>query len=190
MRCAGLLLLLSLLPFSICLAGATDTSTKLEDAKSWIEFEGLSKQKIEQDQLNGISYVVSGSLAIVGGFVGQNIAQDPLEKGTYTLFQTIGIASLGYGAYVWTIGDDSRLMYDMLSENKHLNNGAKTLVLQSYFEQRKKRNHRERVIRAITHALVAGFNIYNGTQQQYEPVRNALYFVGGVNALASISFVF
>jgi hypothetical protein len=159
-------------------------------ANEWGRFETRMRERQELDRIDGLSYLISGSLALVGGLAGQNISADPLEKGVYTVFQTIGVASIGYGIYKWRLGDEERWMYETLSMSEGLTPAQKAAVMKSYYEQKKDRERREKIMRAITHGLIAGLNFYGATQQKSENVKNALIFLGGVNTLAVISFTF
>jgi hypothetical protein len=157
------------------------------DKSSWAEFSHEVELQKERDRRNGYSYVISGSLALIGGIWGNSISEDTAEKGIYTIFQTIGVASVGYGAYVWQIGGEERSIYQTLQYSK-LSSEQKSQFLQAYNFQRKEREHRDRIIRAVTHGLIAGLNFYNATQQSQAGLKNTLFFVGGVNLLAAISF--
>ena len=154
----------------------------------WLPFEHSVLVDESRDRVSGLSYVLSGSIALIGGFVGQSVATDPLEKGTYALFQTIGIASVGYGVYTWKIGNEDRFIYDILKNAKDLSPDARNIMLQSYYRERKERESNERLVKALTHGLIAVLNVYNATQQTPGPVQTGLYFIGGVNLLAAVSF--
>ncbi len=163
--------------------------TSIEINMGWTRFESSVVHHENRDYLNGLSYIISGSIAVVGGFVGQSISQDPLEKGVYTVFQTIGIASIGYGAYTWKLGDEDRFLYETM-KNTSLSLSDRNAVLKSYYLQKTAREKSERTIKAVTHALIAALNLYSATQQTKGPIQNGLYFVGGVNLLAAVSFTF
>lgn len=156
----------------------------------WKDFSKEVRLLKEADYRNGLSYIISGTIALAGGIWGESITDDPAEKGIYTVFQTIGIASVGYGAYQWKIGGEERALYDALRYTRGLSPKDKSLFLRTYYHQKKLRDKRERVIKAITHGLVAALNIYSATQQDQSGVKNALFFVGGVNLLASASYTF
>lgn len=168
--------------------GAEDSL--INEQVKWSNFSSDMKQKIERDRVNGISYLISGSLALAGGITGASVADDDIEKGIYTVFQTIGIASAGYGLYLWTVGDRERELYSLLLKTRGLSQIEKTMLLRSYYRLQQRRKKKERFIKALSHGLIAALNIYNATQQDEESIRDALYFVGGVNLLASISFTF
>ena len=159
------------------------------DTHKWDEFAREVEIQKEKDRRNGLSYVISGSLALVGGIWGNSIAEDTAEKGIYTVFQTIGVASVGYGAYVWKIGGEERSVYQTLQYSK-LTPEQKSQFLRAYNYQRREREKNDRIIRAVTHGLIAGLNFYNASQQKQESLKNTLFFVGGVNLLAAVSFTF
>lgn len=131
-------------------------------------------------------------MALAGGLYGASITDDGAEKLIYTVFQTIGIASVGYGGYTWQIGGEERSLHETLSLATSLSDKEKTQVLRAYYYKKKDREQKERFIKAITHGLIAAVNIYNASQQDEKSkgVRNALYFIGGVNTMAAISYTF
>ena len=169
-------------------AFASDDEFKFT-TNNWDEFSKEVELQKQKDRRNGISYVISGSLALVGGILGNGVAEDTAEKGIYTVFQTIGVASIGYGAYTWQIGGEERSVYQTLQYSK-LTPEQKSQFLRAYNFQRKEKEKRDRYIRAITHGLIAGLNFYNASQQKQDSLKNTLYFVGGVNLLAAVSFTF
>jgi hypothetical protein len=156
----------------------------------WLEMESKVFVKESKDRIDGLSYIISGSLALIGGLAGQGLTGDPLEKGVYTVFQTIGVASIGYGVYVWKLGDDDRQMYNTLSSSPGLSNSDRSSVMKSYYSVKGERSRREKVLRAVTHGLIAAVGFYGASQQKDATVRNALILAGGVNSLAVLSFTF
>lgn len=155
----------------------------------WEDFSKEVELQKEKDRKNGLSYVISGSLALVGGILGNHVAEDSAEKGVYTVFQTIGVASIGYGAYTWQIGGEERSVYQTLQYSK-LTPEQKTQFLRAYNYQRKEKEKRDRYIRAVTHGLIAVLNFYNASQQEQETLQSTFNFVGGFSLLAAISFTF
>jgi hypothetical protein len=133
--------------------------------------------------------MISGSIALVGGIVGSGLAEDTAERGIYTVFQTIGVASIGYGAYKWQVGGEERFVYQSLQYSK-LSPEAKSQFLQAYNINRKERERRDHLVRAVTHGLIAALNFYNASQQKDDSLKNTLVFIGGVNLLAAASFTF
>ncbi len=157
---------------------------------TWNDFEKMNLDKIQADKTDGISYIISGSLALLGGIAGTCVTTDPLEKGIYTLFQTIGIASVGYGAYKWQVGDDQRSLYNSLKNTREIDDSQRIAFLKVYYEDKKITESHEKYIKAMTHGLIAALNIYNASQQNQEGVKNTLYFIGGANLLAALSYSF
>lgn len=155
----------------------------------WDEFAHEIDLQKDLDTKNGLSYIISGALALGGGIWGANIAEDGAEKGIYTIFQTIGIASVGYGTYTWKIGGEERSIYQTLN-NTGLTSDQKSQFLKSYAAVRKQKEKQDRFIRSITHGLIAAINIYNASQQDLDSVKSGLYFIGAVNLLACASFTF
>lgn len=159
------------------------------EALRWEQYAKEMERQEHEDYRNGMSYIISGSIALAGGLWGDTITKDYMEKGIYTIFQTIGVASIGYGAYVWKIGSNDRSFYKMLELSK-LSVEQKMLLLRSYNHQKKMTEKHERFIRAITHGLIAGLNFYSASRQKNDSVKNGLNFIGGVNILAAVSFTF
>lgn len=157
---------------------------------NWDKFQRTTKYKERTDYINGLSYIISGSIAVVGGQLGQTTTDDPLERGVYTLFQSIGIASIAFGTYTWTIGDEDRLIYNSLKNTPQFSDKDRDAFLQSYYQRKFERERNERFVKVIAHSLIAAFNAYSASQQENATIRNGLYFVGGVNLLAAVSFAF
>ncbi len=177
------LLALVILVFAVSSPAAPSYSLKWEDFSKEVELQKT------RDYRNGLSYIISGALALGGGIWGASIAEDGAEKGIYTVFQTIGIASIGYGAYTWKIGSEERSIYQTLNDTR-LSAEQKSQFLKSYASVRQQREKQDRFIRSITHGLIAAINIYNATQQDVDSVKSGLYFIGAVNLLACVSFTF
>lgn len=158
--------------------------------KDWSYFEKANQKALEMDRVNGMSYIISGSIALLGGIAGSSVTSDPLEKGIYALFQTIGVASVGYGAYKWRVGDEERLLVKSLNSTPELNDFQRLAFIKVYFGEQKDLNKEERMIKTVTHTLIALLNFYNASQQQAGGVKNSLYFIGGANLLAALSYTF
>lgn len=169
-------------------AAAEKRSTDSERA-TWSQFNQEVVLQEQQDARNGLSYIISGSLALAGGIVGSEITNDNIEKGIYTVFQSLGIASIGYGSFVWKIGGEDRFLYSTL-QGSNLTAEQKSMFLRSYALQAKRREKKERLLKAVTHGLIAGLNIYNASQEKQSSIKTGLNFIGGVNLLAAISYTF
>lgn len=156
----------------------------------WSHYDRIAKLSLQEDRTNGISYIISGGIALAGGLAGANITSDPLERVIYALFQTIGVASVGYGAYKWKVGDEERLLMSALRNTSELSHQQKLAFLNAYHQEKKQIKEQERYIKAITHGLIAALNFYNASQQRQDGVKNTLNFIGGANLLASLSYTF
>lgn len=157
--------------------------------KDWASISAIEKAEIQKQKLTGRSYVVSGSLGFLGGFAGQSVAKDPFEKMAYTVFQSIGIAAIGYGLYQWQLGSEERQMFEFLEEAS-LKSEEKEKLFATYQRLELQRLKKENKIRAITHSLIALLNIYNASQQDSGVTKDSLFFIGGVNLLAAASYTF
>lgn len=179
--------ILCLLSFAcqLCFAQPEESFQQLD----WNSTSNLQKRNIQTQRKIGLSYIISGSLGFAGGFVGMDVAKDPLEKGAYTLFQSIGIAAIGYGLYNMQIGTEERKLYELL-EQSHIKPEDKALLFQSYQRMESLRIKKENRIRAISHGMIAALNIYNASMQSPGVIRDSLYFIGVVNVLAAASFTF
>lgn len=181
-----LILILFLIKLSPCWAGPLIFP---EQDSQWATYVKSMNEKMEKEKNDGLSYVISGSLALVGGLIAERSTSDNLEKGTYSVVQTIGIASIGYGAYNWRVGDDERNFYLTLNRS-NLNAEQKLNLLKVYRIQQSESGKKLNNIKAITHGLISVLNIYNAVQQDNSSIKSGLYFIGGVNLLAAIGYTF
>lgn len=158
-----------------------------------IKYEEYKKKVIKLRKLNqieGNSFIISGALSLLGGTVGGSVSKDQTEQLAYSAFQSIGVAAIGYGLYKKRIGTEREHVFRFIDESKYLSTLEKYALLKKYYESKKKREKQERLIKALTHGLVGVLNIYSSTQQDNDRLKTTLYFVGGVNLLASVSYAF
>lgn len=178
------LLILFWITISINSRAAVDLS------QQWLKFNSKILEETKKDRIDGISQIISGSLALAGGIYGGSVTTDPVEKAVYTVFQSVGVASIGLGVYQWQVGSENRKLHQVLKTSKWMSNEQRGMFLITYdlesTQESKKVNH----IRVLTHGLIALVNFYNGSQQQNSSIKNSLYFIGGVNAIASLAFTF
>jgi hypothetical protein len=162
-------------------------SMQSDTPPEWSKYLEWSQSQLANEQRDGISYIISGSLAVIGGVIGGSLSTDHVERGMYTVFQTIGLASVGYGAHMYWIGSSDRRTFEILN-NSTMSYDARLEYLRAAEQHRQTVRRRERILRIATHALIAGLNVYSASIQGNETIRNGLYFVGGLNALAAISY--
>lgn len=159
------------------------------DAQNWPEFATEAKRQISLDEQNGISYMIGGSLALIGGLVGSSQTSDNVELAVFTVFQALGVASVGYGYHLSDSASEQRFLYNALNKTK-MTTEQKSQFLTSYWQQKNEARRRTRWIRAITHTLVGGVILLNAQNQGDSGLKTALYIAGGVNLLSAISFTF
>lgn len=177
-----LLLLLGLLPL------LPVNADEVLQARNWRQFETLSKQQIEKDRIEGISYLIAGSLTTIGGLVGSYQVSDPAEKLTYTVFQNIGIASLGFGFSRWKVGNESRRFFETVNRTKGLTTRQRSELLRQFKFQRGQQLIEERRMRLIVHSALAVVNVAAALRESNQTVKNGLLFIGGINSFAAVSF--
>ncbi len=159
------------------------------DKPNWSNFKSYMMERKNSDYINGLSYVISGSVATVGGIIGYETSQDPIAKAVFGLSQSIGIAAIGYGAYQWNIGSEHNSVYAALSRSK-LSENQRNEFLENYFAHLKVTKKKTRLIQAVTHGLVAGLNGYYAAKEKNKDLKAAFGFIAGINVLAAISYSF
>jgi hypothetical protein len=157
---------------------------------TWPEFKGQILTNMEKDRKEGLSYIISGSLGLVGGLLAQSATSDSLEKGVFVISQSIGLAAIGVGANKWILGDEQRMVYESIRDVKSLSDQQRTDIIRSYFDRKRERQLREGRIKGITFAVIAALNFYGGTQTNNDAVKNSLYLIGTVNSLAALTYSF
>jgi hypothetical protein len=175
--------------FSFKLQSAYAQTTQ-SNIKIWEDFKLNVQKQSRTDEKQGYSYVLSGTLAVIGGFIGDSMTKDPLEKGVYAIFQSIGVAAIGMGFYQWKLGNDDRTFYSTLSEAKFLTSEQKGELVHLRQLQIEKNQVIDKRIRVLTHGMIALVNAYNASKQTNSSVKNVLGFIAGVNILAAISYSF
>jgi hypothetical protein len=157
---------------------------------AWGKVKESIQKKEDENYKNGLSYIISGSTAVVAGIFGERSSSDAVDKGIYSVFQVIGVSSIGYGAYKWRISDPDALFVRSLESSESLTPAQKFYAMQSYYKQKKVQDKQDKYIRALAHGLAGALNIYGAAVQDDKNIRNGLYFFAGVNVLACISFSF
>jgi hypothetical protein len=108
----------------------------------------------------------------------------------YSVSQSLGIAGIGYGAYLKNVGGEQRSFFETVENAHGLSLQDKDELVRSYSQTWKINRHNEKWLRIITHSLVAALNIYNGLNEEPGELRTGLFVIGGANALAAISLSF
>lgn len=155
-------------------------------------YEILKKKafKIEEDDnLQGWSYIISGGVAVAISVPAYFLTQDIFAQTVYSLGETLGVASVGYGSYLVLVQNDYSRFQKILSQTA-LSPKQRDDLSMRFLEENAKRAKAVRKIRVITHSLTAGLNLLNGATTSNSQLKTALYFLGGINVLAAIHFTF
>jgi hypothetical protein len=174
-----------------CIAGpATAHANEERSGETWAQFKVEVDARTDQQKVEGIAYMVSGGLVLIGSAIGYEKSTDPIAKSVYSISQSLSIGAMGYGSYLYSIGDGDRDFLNIIENSTSLTIEQKNEILRNYRARHEHNRKHERVIRIATHGLIAVLNIYNATREENEGLRTALYFVGGVNAIAAFSVTF
>ena len=173
-------------------AFSQEAETYVPDTETltWKSYASEIRQRTIEDRKQGISYVISGAVAYLGGWTGAEMIKDPIEKGAYNIIQTVGLASLSYGIYTWKVGDKDRQLFKTMLHSDFLTQKQKTDFLRLYYTEQRARDETLRWMRVAAHGLIGLQNIYSATRQENGTLQSVFYFVGGINILASASLVF
>lgn len=187
-KCSLILTLLLVSSQSQCLAKETLAQGRSE--KIWKAYKKKIELTESKEHTLGLSYMISGGVATLGGIYGYYNSQDPFARGVYAIAQSIGIGAIGYGAFTYWIGDDQRSFYNIIENTESLSNAQRVQILRSYLQSKKRQEQKSNTIKAITHGALAIINGINASKESNQDVRTVLYFLGGINLLASLSYTF
>jgi len=157
---------------------------------NWAAFQRETEAQIERDRVLGWSYIVSGGLSLAGGLVGSTLAKDPAESVVFTLFQNIGVASIGFGYLRLEAGDERRSFYYTLRNVPNLSERDRDALVRAYSARSAEIARRTRTMQALTTGLLAAINLYGGLREKNTRGKTWRLLIGGVNLLACASFSF
>lgn len=72
----------------------------------WESFKRYMKDRQEEDHIRGVSYMISGTVAVLGGVAGYYNSEDSFSRGIYAIAQSVGVAAIGYGANKYWNGNE------------------------------------------------------------------------------------
>lgn len=146
--------------------------------------------KIEEtNSTNGWGYIISGGLAVAISVPAYFLTEDVFARTVYSLGETLGVASVGYGSYLVSVQDDTARFGRIISQSS-LSPKQRDELSFHFLSENAKRARAVRKIRVITHSLTAGLNFLNGFTTDSRELRTALFFVGGINLLATVHYLF
>lgn len=136
--------------------------------------------------LNGWSYIISGGIVLGLSIPGYFLSDEIFSKAIYSLGQTLGVASLGFGFYQLWIDDELIRFHRLLKETPGLSAQNRNALAQRFISSLGEQARRGRSVRALSHTLTAGLNVMNAFTTDAKDLRVALLFIGSINALAGV----
>ncbi|WP_413560452.1 hypothetical protein [Bdellovibrio sp. HCB209] len=186
----SLLLVLSFIVFTTSQAQAfMSGDAHYQGLPEWSQFGKFVKEQQEEDERLGLSYMISGGIAAIGGVVGYDQSEDALSRSVYAITSTVGIAAIGLGAsHYWTGNEYDSFFYAL--EHSNISAQEKNRILQRYLEKEKEKRESRRWIRVVTHSLIAIANFYSASRETNGDVKPVFVFLGTVNTVLAVSYSF
>lgn len=141
----------------------------------------------KNNSIKGWGYVISGGVALAVSIPGYYLSEDIFARTIYSLGQTIGVGAVGYGSYLILVDDEIIRFHKVVSAQSTLSDFQKNELAKAFLEETAEQAKRTRHLRALTHGLMAGLNFLNAFTASHSDLRTALFFLGGVNTLVSIT---
>lgn len=154
--------------------------------QTWEEFKEKALQQDAQDESEGSAYLISGSLLTVAGLVGYQNTQNSVEKIAYSVFQSIGILGIGYGAELRSTTRDSVMFYYSIEGVPSLSLEQKNQLAAGYSNMWQKNHDNARIVKIVTHLVAGTLSVYNGQREKGE-LGQALTLLGGIHLFAALS---
>jgi hypothetical protein len=154
-------------------------------------FELLQKkaQAFERkSNYEGWGYLISGVVALGVSVPAYYVSDDVFAKAVYSVTETLSVAAIGYGSYQLLVDDDMTRYIRIVRSVPGLSSAQRDQFAMSYLRESADRARNVRRIRVISHGLTAALNFVNAFTSSNDNLSQALYFVGGVNTLAAVSF--
>jgi hypothetical protein len=168
----------------------SDNVNNYENVRNWKEFSQDVADHTAREQQEGIVYMATGALALVGGVAGYFSSQDPFAKAAFSLTESLGIAGVGYGAYEYNIGGSDRAFENIISNSSTLSAQQRDDILQHFLAEKKLRKEKSKNILMLTYGAIAAANLVNATHETDPALRTGLYFLSAFNALGLLSLTF
>lgn len=156
-------------------------------AMSYANFAEQVKVESELKKTDGLSYMLSGGVALIGGGYGWSHGEKSVEKGFYSLAQSLGILAIGYGAEAYFLRGDDELFLQVLSSGD-LTQVQKDRMVESYLMEKRQREEDVQWIRKTTFGLAGLLNMIYASQAKDSTLQNFLYVTAGVQLAWAFSF--
>lgn len=162
---------------------------RYEGPESWTNFETYMREREHADRIEGLSYMIGGSIATLGGVAGYYSATDVLSRGVFAVSQTLGVVSIGYGASIYWNGNDYSSFYRAVRDSS-LTPAQKTEVLKNFLENEREARVRSEWIGFGTQLLLATVNFYSASKEKDRDLRNLFQLMGALNIGIAFAYVF
>lgn len=150
--------------------------------------ENKANNELSTDHTEGWGYLISGGLALGVSLPGYYLSSDVFAKAVYSVTETISVAAVGYGSYLVLVDNDMTRFVRIVKSVPHLTRAQQNQLAYSYLRENADRARNVRKIRVISHGLTAALNFVNAATASDTNLATALYFLGGVNTLAALSY--
>jgi hypothetical protein len=155
----------------------------------WDSFHKYMEERNEEDRVRGVSYMISGAIATLGGVAGYYSSTDSLSRGIYAIAQSVGVAAIGYGANTYWIGNEYNSFYYAV-QGSSLSPEQKAELLQRFLDRESDQRRKATWIKIATHSLLAVANLYSAAHETDTTVKGVLGFLAGTNAVIAFSYAF
>jgi hypothetical protein len=146
-----------------------------------------SVELAESNRVAGWSYVVSGGILVGVSIPAFYLSTDPFARAIFSLGETLGVASVGYGSYLVLVSDDYT-RFVRIVDAARVGPAERERLADGFLRETASRAASVRKIRVISHGLTAGLNLLNAFTSSQRDLKTALYFLGGINTLAALNF--
>ena len=181
-------ILLFVTPFALAQQSALDILEKKSEVIS------------AENQTKGWGYIISGGITLGLSIPAYYLSQDLFARAAYGVTETLGVASIGYGAYLVLVSNNYTQFKRILDGAGGLASPSLSLpslsaaerdhLARLFLNENAVRAKESRKIRVITHALTAGLSFLNGFTSSQSELRIGFFFLGGINTLVALSFGF
>jgi hypothetical protein len=156
-------------------------------AETFTEFTDQIKSNSELNQNEGLGYMISGGIALLGGGYGFSHAEKPVEKGFYSIAQSVGLLAIGFGAESFFLKQDDEIFIQVLNSGE-LSSQQKNRMLESYLREKRKRTEDTIWIRRTTFGIAGALNLIYAGQARDQSLRNLLFVTAGAQLVWAFSF--
>lgn len=156
-------------------------------AESYNEFSERVKSGSQVSRNDGLGYMLSGGIALAGGGYGFSQAEKPVEKGFYSIAQSLGLLAIGYGAEAYFLKQDDEIFIQVLNSTE-LTRDQKDRMVETYLKEKRDREDDIRWIRRTTFGLAGALNLLYASQTDDSTLRGFLYLTAGVQFVWAFTF--